>query len=50
MKFFYSAKETGEGAGIGLSIAKKIIEDNKGELKLICLKPATFQVILPLAT
>lgn len=49
MKSFFTTKPVGTGTGIGLSIAKRIIEDHSGELTLISLQPAIFQIKLPIS-
>ena len=47
---FFTTKEPGEGTGLGLDIAKRIVARHRGDLRL---KPvdrgACFQVLLPLA-
>ena len=47
---FFTTKEPGEGTGLGLDIARRIVVRHRGDLRL---KPvdrgACFQVLLPLA-
>jgi len=48
---FFSTKDIGGGAGLGLSVARSVVESLGGTLKLVSPKPGgcTFHVLLPLA-
>ena len=47
---FFTTKEPGEGTGLGLDIAKRIVTRHRGELKLKPVESgACFQVLLPLS-
>jgi signal transduction histidine kinase len=46
---FFTTKEPGEGTGLGLDIAKRIVARHRGDLRLKQVhKGACFQVLLPL--
>lgn len=48
MQPFFTTKEAGKGVGLGLSIAKGIVEKHKGQLKLTSnAKNTTFVISLP---
>lgn len=45
---FFTTKPVGEGTGLGLSVSKSIVEQHKGEIKVITSeKGTTFTVELP---
>ena len=47
---FFTTKEPGEGTGLGLDIAKRIVARHRGDLRLKQVeRGACFQVLLPLA-
>ena len=48
---FFSTKDIGGGAGLGLSVARSVVESLGGDVKLVSPKPGecTFHVLLPLA-
>ena len=48
---FFTTKEPGEGTGLGLSVASKIIEEHKGKIELESQmgEGTAFRVILPVA-
>jgi two-component system NtrC family sensor kinase len=46
---FFTTREVGEGTGLGLSVANKIIQEHKGRIELESEigKGTTFRVLLP---
>jgi signal transduction histidine kinase len=47
---FYSEKKQGEGIGLGLYIAKKMLNQRQGDIRLVPIeKGARFEIVLPLA-
>ena len=45
---FYTTKEVGDGAGLGLSTAKGLVESHGGSLKLTATNPFTrFTITIP---
>jgi signal transduction histidine kinase len=48
MQPFFTTKALGKGTGLGLSITKRLIEEHRGEFRLVTESEHTcFEVILP---
>ena len=45
---FFTTKPPGEGSGLGLSIARRILESHRGRLQLLAGPPTRFVIRLPL--